>query len=105
MIDNDANHAKYRTLMPLYVETSNCAAAVRVFYNDLSALKNKKESDDNKFQWQFKNDDNFEGELVTLFAGEIVGERNEEDIGKPKAKSEAENPAVNEPVNPDPLLE
>ena len=51
MIDNDANHAKYRTLMPLYVETSNCAAAVRVFYNDLSALKNKKESDDNKFQW------------------------------------------------------
>ena len=43
--------------------------------------------------------------LAQLLIIRFVGERNEEEIGKSKAKSEAENPAVNEPVNPDPLLE
>lgn len=50
MLDNDVNQASYRTLMPLFVETQKCAAAVRAFYRDLKKLKERKENKEKKFQ-------------------------------------------------------
>ena len=51
MTEKGVNHASFRTLMALYVDTRHCGAAVTCFYNDLSKLKDKAAETERKFQW------------------------------------------------------